>query len=224
MGVLVSDALVKASTRIKDLTNLTAALVVRSVEAAVQRECGRTFIETTYTDESVDIDPGEIKRYDMPVNYRLKFRVKQYPISTWTSLKQVTSRSPSTGQVLTSSVITRDAYYVDLRTGIVTLLETISAYSLDTTLNSGLLTSWPSGVNVLLASYVAGYKAADIPADLQEIILRVIARIWHQFDTQGFNTSSSSGEMGTTSYINVHFTEDDLKRLRPFKRWVLGGF
>lgn len=233
VGSIVTDAEVLALVPTIKTIDTRAKLIIQGAERAVTRHCKRSFASApvAYSSESIDIFPGSIF-YDMQVvQPRLEFRVKHYPVSQWNSLKHVTARDATTGQPTPEGLvlIPRDSYVVDLETGIVHMISTAWTMWMPEAiwaLGMQQQSVWPAGIDIMRADYIAGVNgsseatAVEI-ADLKLIVMRVIARVWTQFDQNTLNIASRSGEFGNDSYVNVILTEDEKKALNPFKKWVL---
>lgn len=139
------------------------ALMVKSIEAKVKTLINRNFEIQTFTQQPHDVE----------INQSVIF-LTETPVVTFTTLEFVTSRDDGTGLPDGTQVLNRDTYFVDNDAGII----------------ESLIGPFPRGRAAVLATYSAGYTAADISDNLKlevlvmkELLLRMLDRefkIWDQ--------------------------------------------
>src|SRR3990167_9326818 len=98
IGTIVSDA--EVISFVQDWStegNFSRAeeLLITGVEARVRRETGQDYSSAVVTDEEHTIKPP-ITRDGIIIRETTQFRVNNFPITIWTSLKKVTARHPTT--------------------------------------------------------------------------------------------------------------------------------
>ncbi len=141
----------------------TVALMVKGIEAKVKLLINRFFETQSFTQQAHDVD----------INQTVIF-LTETPVTTFTTLEFVTSRDDLTGLPDGTQVLDRDTYFVDTDAGIV----------------ESLIGPFPRGRAAVLATYAAGYSAADISGNvklevlvMKELLLRILERehkIWDQ--------------------------------------------
>jgi len=219
IGTIITDDEVLALIPGVSSIGVGEALLIKAAEEAVQKHCGRVFASTTYTDEEVDIEPGELGYAGSISVQRKNFFLAQAPVTTFTSIKQVLARSVTTGAPSETYVIPRNAYYVNMRLGIVTLVEpSYYVYSENTLLNLGAMTSWPTGKAILLCSYIAGYSVANMPSNLKAAVLMALARMLKLFSEHLLHITNSSGQLGNVTVVAEAFTSRERDMLAPLCR------
>ena len=186
-------------------------LLILGVEAEVRRECGRDFASTSYSDEEYSIS-APIIRDGLVIRHSTEFRLTQYPVTTFTSLKKVTARSTSTGLPSETETIARESYHVELSTGIVRILQ---PDKLDP-FNIWPATGFPQGTAILLATYTAG----NVPDDLKLLVLQIIARLHLQQKNKLWGRTSQAIDGLQNEYPDIAFTESELRKLSKFKKWL----
>jgi hypothetical protein len=231
VGKIVSDDEVRAMIPLIKSIGPRETFVIKAVEAQVKRHCRRDFAIQAYADEEYDIDTGELQYAGTPTINRRAFMLKQVPVTGFTSVKQVVSRSSETGAVASTETIARDAYWVDPTLGVVNLLEAITIYSTDTLLNMGLVTSWPKGKAILICTYTAGYLYEDLasdstlrtanavamPDDLKMAVIQIIDRYLHMSEQQLYHLQTQQGEFANTTPVRG-LTADEKRLLTPHVR------
>lgn len=186
-------------------------LLVRGVEAEVQRECQRTFVATTYTDEEYSI-AAPIIRDGIVIRRTTEFRVQQFPILEWTSLKKVTNRDTVTGLASASETLERHSYHVDRPTGIIRIVKPDNLDPFNILPGTG----FPSGTMILLATYRAG----DVPDDLKLLVLQIIARLHLQQKNNLWGRTSQSVDGLQNTYPDIAFTASESRKLAKFRKWI----
>lgn len=220
VGTIVTDQEVKDMIPgIADVEG-KSRLIILGVEDAVQRHCREVFLSTVYTRESIDVDRGEIRRADQVVIPKHDIPLKHGNMTVFTSLEQVTALDPTTGAPSAYATVSRDAFHVDMELGSIHLLSTISSYSGESLVNAGLLTSWPQGKGVMVATYTAGFAAEDMPAALKLGVLSVIGRQWQMFKHQWMHMEGSSGDLENITLKRVELTAEEKFMFRDFVRAV----
>ena len=213
VGVLVTDEevsdFVHGWSAVGSFKN-SEQILIQGVEAEVERECGRTFTSTTYTDEEYSI-PEVIVRDSLVIRQATEFRLKQYPVTTFTALKKVTERSTVTGLATATETLAREGYHVELPTGIVRI---IKPDKLDP-FNIWPGTGFPQGTMILLATYTAG----SIPKDLKLLVLQIIARLFIQQKNMLWGRTSQGIDGLNNTYPDIAFTESEMRKLHRFKKW-----
>lgn len=196
--------------------NSKEELLVNAVEDTVENYCQRKFESQIITDEEHSIG-REAAWHGLVIKPANQFRLKQFPITTFTELKFVTERDETTGAPSQTTVITRNRYHVDLETGVVTLLER----PLDHlhTLGGNSFRSFPHGTAVLLATYTAGFVTT--PNDLKVAILQIIARISRMRSDDSFTETQVFSEFGSTMWNRVTLTKEEMLFLDSFRNPVL---
>lgn len=149
--------------------------ILNGVTAAVDRYVGRTLLSATYTDEYVSGD-----------GFTDGLRLKQYPVTTFTTLKQ------------DGATVDASAYTVDLDAGIV--------YRVGGSSNNWLTDgfgAWNLGRRNFQATYTAGYTTA--PEDLQNAAIKQVAleykRSGYKGDRIGLSSEVLAG--GSTAVYRV---------------------
>ncbi len=190
------------------------SLIIRAVEAAARRETGLAAVETEIEDEEYTIRWPDVAD-DIVVRRQTSFALKRAPISEFTSLKMVLTRSAVDGTPETTEDIPRNVYTVELDTGIVRELD-----SYFIRLNQVYpLWGLPPGVAVLLASYTAAdSEGGDLLPQLKLLCFMATARIFQQFTKNHFDASSSSYDGQSVSYLDVHWTKQEQGILSGMKR------
>jgi hypothetical protein len=204
------------------------ALIIRGVEAEIIRQGNLQIAGQTYTREPYTIEPPV--RHDNVVTHpKDVVLLRHAPVLTLTGFKLeiVSERDATTGEPSIVSDLPRNSYGINLSSGIVRLFysvpldPSIFPYPLvnDPAGMWPFAGSFPPGVDNLLATYTSGL--ATVPADLKLLALMVMARTWKKFQNQDWEVaamSMSGGAGGSTTYLNVEFTERELGILRRFQR------
>lgn len=185
--------------------------LILGVEAEVKRECQRDFVSTSYSDEEYTV-PSPILRDGLVIRHSTEFRLKQYPVTTFTSLKKVTARSESTGLASTTDTIQRDTFHVELSTGIVRILKPDMFDPFAIWPGTG----FPQGTAILLATYAAG----NVPDDLKLLVLQIIARLHLQQKNKLWGRTSQAIDGLQNEYPDIAFTASELRKLQKFKKWL----
>jgi hypothetical protein len=205
MAELVVDYALTTKDRIKDRLGITGAnfdtLIDRLISAMtdfIEGECNRRFKETTYTNEIYSVY-GENPKYIF---------LKQAPVSSLTSL-QYRAGTPSNPN-WTNFIVDDYELLEDGKSGIVRI------YNL------------PTGINVVRATYTAGYKidfanagsqAHTLPFDISDLCERLVVKEFKKRDAEG--KASESFEGGTTNWRELLEEADKLiinryRRPAPF--------
>ena len=213
IGTIVSDA--EVISFVQDWStegNFSRAeeLLITGVEARVRRETGQDYSSAVVTDEEHTIKPP-ITRDGIIIRETTQFRVNNFPITIWTSLKKVTARDSTTGLPSTTETLQRNSYHVDMNSGIVTLISPDLLDEFDAWPSQG----FPSGTKILLASYTAG----NVPDDLKLLVLQIIARLHLQQKNKLWGRTNQSIDGMQNSYPDIAFTESEKRALRQFKKW-----
>jgi len=187
--------------------------LVKGVESEVEQETGRTFSVTTYTDEEYSIGPPVINA-GIIVRETIAFRLNQYPVTTFTSLKKVTARDASTGLASATETLQRNSYHVEMSSGIVRMISPDLLNAFDVWPDSG----FPHGTKILLATYTAG----TVPDWLKLLVLRVIARLSIQQKNNRWGRTSESVDGLNNEYPDVDFTKGEMRTLMRAKKRVFG--
>lgn len=222
-GKLVKNEEVSAFVGTIDEFAVREAIIVKAAERIIDNALDRVLFETTYTDEEYDISleaswGGIVQR---PSNIIL---LKQFPVTTFTSLKVVTDRDKTTGLPSSTTTLNKNEYNVDTDAGIITLYETTFAQSdrlFPSFINPNSLQSFPAGVARLLATYVAGYTEKTVPDDLKLLVLQMVARIHRLAKDNHFNVSAIQSDFGVTTLLRTMFTPEELVILKSHKRPAL---
>ena len=170
--------------------------VIEMVEDMVEDYCGRKFELQEFEDEQYLIRRPSVTFDEITVVPRIELRLKQRPVTEFTSLKQVTQRSATNGEPVDPITIGRNLYNVDFQSGILIFCAPLQTYNVNQyplALTSGL---FGSPYIELLATYEAGYET--IPSRLKGAVLMAIYRIyvmtlqqnWHR--TQSQTTGAAS--------------------------------
>ena len=213
VGTIVTDAEVAAFVTTLDLAegvsvseDVATSLLIRSVEDTVLDEIGRVLVLTDYVDEEYDV-PALVQWDGFSRNPVDEFQLNNYPVTQFTSLKTVTSRSPVTGSVLSSTAIGRDRYHVDLKGGFVKLLAGFGGTS-----------SFPEGRGGILCSYSAGYAPVDMPPKLKVFVLEMVARLDRMRRDSYWPWVSARTDFGETELLRVPLSPEERQQLKSFKR------
>lgn len=174
-------------------------MIDAAVEAYIQEETRRNWESLAYTDEAFDIEPGQCA-----------ILLTDRPVTIFTSLKEVLTLDPTTGAVATTYTILRDQYRVNMKAGIV---ESIAG-------------AFPYGPQAMLATFTAGYLAAEISGStkreikiLKHLMLSIIQREYKmRKEGLGHMSSMSFGEESASLQFNL--TSFEAKLLNLLK---LGG-
>jgi hypothetical protein len=134
---------------------------------------GRTFEETTYTNEE----------YDGTGNRELQ--LKNYPIITFTRIQY---RNTYDNTDSWTTINTSD-YWVENDTGIITRTTTFSSW--DVQFKDPQLTdepTWSTGANNYRATYTAGY--ATIPSDIQMAVMGIVSGLYNLRASAGIESET----------------------------------
>lgn len=221
-GNLVKNEEVEDFVSTIDSMGLKEVLIVQAAEKIMDNALDRILFEATYTDEAYDIGveaswAGVVQR---PVN---RFRLLQYPVTTFTELKGVTDRDPTSGDVTGSTTFNKNEYYVKLLDGTVTLFQTTFSSSdriWPSFLNANSLLSFPAGTARLLATYKAGYTEKTVPMDIKLLILQIVSRYHRLVKDNHFNVNAVESTFGITSLLRTMFTPEERVILNSYKRPV----
>ena len=165
-------------------------LMVKGIEAKIKTLTNRNFETVAFTQQPHDVD------VDQDVIF-----LTEVPVTTFTSLDQVTSRDPVTGLPDGTQVINRDTYLVDNDAGIV----------------QSLVGPFPRGRGAVLTTYQGGYTAGEIAGNtkmeillLKELLMRIIDREWKIWDQGERHLASVS--LGDQSFtLQTSMTKEDRK-------------
>ncbi len=222
-GRLVTDAEVSGFVSTISSIAIKEQVIIRAAEDIVDNALDRVLFEETYTDEEYDINAemmwgGVLQK---PSN---RFRLLQYPVTTFTELKAVNDRDKTSGAVTSSTVLSKNEYHVKLRNGEVTLFETVFTSSdrlWPSLVNANSLASFPSGTARLLATYKAGYTLTTVPQDIKLLILQLISR-YHRLSVDNhFNVSTVESSFGISNLLRTMFTPEERVILNSYKRPAL---
>lgn len=223
-GKIVSDQLVSSFvSKITLPIKTSEALIIQACEEVVQAFCKRIFAITQYVDKEYSIRVGEDVYSGMIVRRRRTLHLGQYPVTTFLSLKTVTARSESTGEVSESYTIPRNAFYVNRDTGMITLIGSLLNVSYPSqVMYSDFLapfatSSFLEGTANILATFTAGYTEATMPKALQLAVLQIIARQYVLMEREGWLLESVTTDFGSTVYKRVTLTPEEELMLTPFK-------
>lgn len=167
-----------------------ATIVIESVEDMVEDYCQRRFEVQEYEDEPYTIRRPSVTFDEIVTAARFEFRLKNRPVTEFTSLKLVTFRDEITGDPVSPQTIQRNLYTVDLDAGIVILSAPLLQRDIGDYPNM-VGTGYFTGPYIhLLANYEAGYQ--EIPSRLKLAVLMAISRVyrmtigsdWHRTQTQ----------------------------------------
>lgn len=172
--------------QVKDFLGISASTDDAQIDALLERTSrmianytNRELLEATYTDEQYDGDGHE-----------RDIVLKQYPVSTLTTVKWILDRVNSTTETLTE------------------LLDYILRQKNDTK-NPGIVRLlagvWPQGSDNILITYTAGYASASIPADLVQA----------QIDWVSYILGNKESRIGISSYrlgqFSINYKDNTLR-------------
>lgn len=227
VGTLVTD--VEVQNFLPGVPSVSAdakiPTIIKAVEAAVRKATGRQLLSATYSEEEYSIRPPRYAA-GLPQKYSSTIQLKEYPVTTFTSLKVVGSRNASDGLVASSTTLDKNVYNVDTVSGIIRLYNMFTPQAAILLQNDLLSTSssFQTGVAIMLATYTAGYAAAAIPFDLKEAILITIAYHWQMRAGDGWHLSSKESHIGTTTYARNGFFPTEAKQvIMSYKRPSIGS-
>lgn len=200
-------------------------LIIKAVDAVIDQYLAKTFrivlVSQTIEFEDIHVETGEICWDGIVTMPRRDIFLRYRPVTEFTSLRMVLSRNPTDGKPLDTSIIARETYYVDMDTGIVSLLAPIinSVYPY-------VMTSWPQGVAILQASYKAGVDivtSSDTALNALKLAeLQIIARIFAFQNRQSHHVSSVSADgAGQTNFLRVTLSNEDKLFLNALAGLVL---
>ena len=219
-GKLVTDAEVSGFVSTINEMKIKEQIIIKAAEDVVDNALDRTLSEATYTDEEYDID-AEMMWSGILQKPSNRFRLLQYPITDFTELKAVNDRDKTSGDVISSTVLSKNEYHVKLRNGEVTLYETVFTSSdrlWPSLVNANSLASFPSGTARLLATYKAGYTLSTVPHDIKLLILQLISR-YHRLSVDNhFNVSTVESNFGISNLLRTMFTPEERVILNSYKR------
>lgn len=199
-----------------------ASIIIRAVEAAVRREVNVAGEETEIEGEEYTIAYPTLQD-DIIVRRQTAFMLRSAPVETFTALRIATARSATDGSVTSSLTVPRNAYHVELSTGIVRELE----WSLLQT----LVGSWPlpyyglpPGTMMLLADYTALAPASGDAAQMKVVCLMMASRLFNQFKNNRWDVASLSFDGTSTSYLDCYLTKQEMGHLSSMKRGIFPSF
>ena len=222
-GKLVKNSEVSAFIGTVDEFKIREEIIVKAAEKIVDDVFDRTLFKTTYTDEEYDV-PLELTWGGIPQRPANVIRLRQLPITTFTSLKVVTARDATTGAVSASTTLTRNEYYVNLVNGIITLFETSFASTdrlFPSFINANSLQSFPAGVARALATYESGYTEKTVPHDIKLLILQIVGRMHRLVKDNHLNVTAIQSDFGVTSLLRTMFTPEEMMIIKSHRRPVL---
>ena len=213
IGTIVSDAEVISFVQdwsVEGNFTLAEEVLIRGVEAKVRRETGQDYVSSTHADEEHTIK-APITRDGVIIREGTEFRVNNFPVTSWTSLKKVTARDATTGDPSTTETIQRNSYHVELTSGIVRMISPDLLDEFDAWPSNG----FPSGTMILLATYTAG----NVPDDLKLLVLQILARLHLQQKNKLWGRTSQSVDGLQNNYPDIAFTQSELRAIKQFKKW-----
>ncbi len=221
-GKLVTDDDVADIVGTIDQLSEPETIVVKAAESMVDNALDRILFKATYTDEEYDIATelawaGVVR----PVN---RFRLLQYPVTTFTSLKAVNDRDKTTGAITASTTLNKNEYHVKTLNGEITLYQTTFSSSdrlWPSLLNANSLASFPGGTARMIATYTAGYTDATVPFDLKFLILQLVARLHRLMKDNYFTVTAIESNFGMTTLMRSMFTPEERVILNSYKRPAL---
>lgn len=188
-------------------TGLDAALAVihPAVEEMLARHTGRTFEETTHTDEEYDGDGSQI------------LHLKSWPVTTLTSVKYRDSGG-------TSTALASSSYRLKSDRGRVTRLPfahpsrfTSDSYGSVYDSGWGAYPCFTEGYGNYLVTYTAGYAEGEFPVELLHAIYQAIDVFVSQV---GIDLTIQSETEGSYSYtradVNMILAPYKAELFRPF--------
>jgi len=199
-------------------------LIIKAVDAVIDNYLSTNFrivlTPQTVEWEDIHVETGQLSWDGIITQPRRELFLKYRPLTEFTSLRMVLTRNPADGKPLETSTVPRESYYVEMPTGIISLLAPLinQVYPF-------AMTSWPMGVAVLQASYKAGLSIAQaaegITSSLKLAELQIIARIFAFQNRQSHHISSVSADgAGQTAFLRVTLSEEDKLFLGTFAALV----
>lgn len=191
---------------IEDFPTISAAdrrqlRIAKGMDQMFRKELGRTYTTASFTEIlSVHRElswQGQIQR---PVSI---IQLSEYPVTSFTSLEQITAFD-ATGAVSATSTFSKSEYYVDLNSGIVSLLGLLPESDVVRIELTGMNSSWsfPYGVASVQAKYIAGYASSAIPDDIKMAWLIEFSRYWKiNRQNKWAEENIDGGQFGTISLI-----------------------
>jgi len=206
-------------------------LVIDGVESAIDRELGGSLISQEYADEVYRIDQSEFSKLygDIVTVPRYMLKLKNSPVTTLTSIKQVTSWNASTGAIETTSTVPRNSFQlVNSRFVVFNAPFGMPISQPFSQLGSlvPLLSQFDAMGITLLITYEGGYiQSGSNSAALSDLRLAILIEIQRYFKMQkaeAFDTNSIDSEFGRKSVTRHYLTPETVGLLRGIKGKVIG--
>ena len=147
-------------------------MLINQASAYIEKKCGRTFGETTYTNEEYD---GTGKN---------ELKLNQFPVILFSQLQRNRATDNSDDWV----TIDAEKYWIDLIIGIIT--KTSSFLEFDNRDDDGLTesTTFNLGKNKYRVTYTAGF--AEIPYDIQYACMLFVSEINNKRKSGGIKSET----------------------------------
>jgi hypothetical protein len=203
-------------------------LVIKGAEAKIIRATSLAVSANPIEREPYTVEPP-VRRDNIVTHPKDIIILRRCPLSTFDKLEIVQSRD-SNGEVNVASELPRQAYAVDLATGIIRLLYSVPLdpsiwpypMSLDPNNMWPFAGSFPPGVNNILASYTA--ESSSIPDDLKMLALMFVARMWKKFSNQDWEVVASNLGGNSASIQATEWTPIELGYLRNHQHGIFPSF